>query len=47
MDIGSGAWKLDEFKAELWEKTSIGIPHLDVETNDAIILGKCYKQFVN
>lgn len=40
MDIGSGAWKMDEFKSELWEKTSIGIPHLDVETNDAVIFGK-------
>lgn len=39
MDIGSAAWKLDEFKAELWDKCNIGIPHLDIETNDAVILG--------
>lgn len=46
MDIGSGAWKLDEFKQELWEKCSIGIPHLDVETNDAIILGYMVADFM-
>ncbi|KAI4454787.1 glycogen synthase [Holotrichia oblita] len=39
MDIGSAAWKLDEFKSELWDKCNIGIPHLDIETNDAVILG--------
>lgn len=38
-DIGSAAWKLDQFKQELWETSGIGIPHLDIETNDAIILG--------
>ncbi|XP_066991231.1 glycogen [starch] synthase [Anabrus simplex] len=45
-DIGSGAWKLDEYKQELWEKTSIGIPHLDVEANDAVILGYLVAQFI-
>ncbi|KAJ8953719.1 hypothetical protein NQ314_007329 [Rhamnusium bicolor] len=39
MDIGSAAWKLDEYKSELWSKTNIGVPHLDIEANDAIILG--------
>lgn len=38
-DIGSGAWHLDQFKRELWETSHIGIPHDDIETNDAIILG--------
>lgn len=39
MDIGSVSWKLDEFKSELWNTCNIGVPHLDIETNDAIILG--------
>ncbi|KAE8745264.1 hypothetical protein FOCC_FOCC008056 [Frankliniella occidentalis] len=45
-DIASGAWKLDEFKQELWEKTGVGIPHLDIETNDAIILGYMVASFI-
>lgn len=39
IDIGSAAWKMDEFKSEVWESTNIGVPHLDIEANDAIILG--------
>lgn len=46
MDIGSAAWKLDEFKADLWENCNIGIPHLDIETNDAVILGSMVAKFV-
>lgn len=38
-DIGSAAWKLDLFKNDLWQSSHIGIPHLDVESNDAVILG--------
>ncbi|KAL5273178.1 GYS2 family protein [Megaselia abdita] len=45
-DIGSGAWKLDQFKGELWDKCHIGIPHLDIETNDAIILGYMVAEFL-
>ena len=45
-DIGSGAWKLDEFKQELWDKTGVGIPHLDIETNDAVILGYMAAAFI-
>ena len=45
-DIGSGAWKLDEFRQELWEKCNVGIPHLDIETNDACILGYMIAQFI-
>ncbi|XP_060533405.1 glycogen [starch] synthase [Cylas formicarius] len=47
MDIGSGAWKLDEFKQELWDKTNIGVPHLDIEANDAIILGYMVADFIS
>ncbi|CAH1963531.1 unnamed protein product [Acanthoscelides obtectus] len=47
MDVGSAAWKLDEFKSELWNKTNIGIPHLDIECNDAIILGYMVADFLS
>lgn len=46
-DIGSAAWKLDEFKQELWDKTNIGVPHLDIEANDAIILGYMVADFIS
>ncbi|KAF7284702.1 glycogen [starch] synthase [Rhynchophorus ferrugineus] len=45
-DVGSAAWKLDEFKQELWDKTNIGVPHLDIEANDAIILGYMVADFI-
>ncbi|XP_063220132.1 glycogen [starch] synthase isoform X2 [Bacillus rossius redtenbacheri] len=45
-DIGSAAWKLDEYKQELWAKCSLGIPHLDVEANDAVILGYQMAHFI-
>lgn len=45
-DIGSGSWKLDEFRNEMWEKSGIGIPHLDIECNDAIILGYMIAHFL-
>lgn len=44
-DIGSAAWKLDDFKSDLWTSSHIGIPHLDVESNDAIILGYMISDF--
>lgn len=46
MDIGSAAWKLDEYKTELWNSTNIGVPHLDIEANDSIILGSMVADFV-
>ncbi|XP_011496033.1 PREDICTED: glycogen [starch] synthase isoform X2 [Ceratosolen solmsi marchali] len=45
-DIGSAAWKLDEYKQELWNSCNLGIPHLDVEANDAIIFGYLVCQFI-
>uniref|UniRef100_U5ET57 Glycogen [starch] synthase n=1 Tax=Corethrella appendiculata TaxID=1370023 RepID=U5ET57_9DIPT len=45
-DIGSGAWKLDQFKQELWETSNVGIPHPDIESNDAVILGYMVAQFI-
>lgn len=47
MDIGSAAWKLDEYKLELWNKCNVGIPHLDIETNDAVILGFMVAKFIS
>lgn len=45
-DVGSGAWKMDEYKQELWNKCNLGIPHLDIEANDAVILGYMVAQFI-
>uniref|UniRef100_A0AC35EUW7 Glycogen [starch] synthase n=1 Tax=Panagrolaimus sp. PS1159 TaxID=55785 RepID=A0AC35EUW7_9BILA len=38
-DIGSAAWKLDAWKHELFEKSNIGVPYYDKESNDCIIFG--------
>ncbi|KAK6033169.1 starch synthase [Ostertagia ostertagi] len=38
-DIGSAAWKLDQWKHEMWGVTKVGIPWHDRESNDCIILG--------
>ncbi|VDN07205.1 unnamed protein product [Thelazia callipaeda] len=38
-DIVSAAWKLDQWKQELWDSCKIGIPYHDKESNDAVILG--------
>ncbi|XP_034935641.1 glycogen [starch] synthase [Chelonus insularis] len=46
-DIGSAAWKLDEYKQELWDTCNLGIPHLDIEANDAIIMGFLVCQFIS
>ncbi|XP_043514270.1 glycogen [starch] synthase [Frieseomelitta varia] len=46
-DIGSAAWKLDEYKQELWNTCNLGIPHLDIEANDSVILGYLVCQFIS
>ena len=38
-DIASAAWKLDEWKKDIWEYAHIGVPWHDRESNDAIIFG--------
>jgi len=38
-DIGSAAWKLEEWKRDIWESLHIGIPWHDRESNDAVIFG--------
>jgi len=45
-DIGSAAYKMNEFKQELYEKANIGVPHTDVEVNDTVILGFMVAQFL-
>lgn len=45
-DISSASWKLDEYKHELWSTCNIGIPHLDIEANDAVLLGYLVCQFI-
>jgi glycogen(starch) synthase len=37
---------MDEYKQELWNKCNLGIPHLDIEANDAVILGYMVAQFI-
>lgn len=46
-DIGSAAWKMDGYKQELWDSSNVGIPHLDIECNDAIILGYTVATFID
>jgi glycogen(starch) synthase len=46
LDINSAAWKLDRYKHELFEKSGIGIPHYDTESNDAVIFGYMAAQFI-
>ncbi|XP_076451063.1 glycogen [starch] synthase-like [Babylonia areolata] len=46
-DIGSAAWKLDEFKHQLWEHAGIGIPWHDRESNDAVIFGALVTWFMS
>ncbi|KAM3718618.1 Glycogen [starch] synthase [Dirofilaria immitis] len=38
-DLGSGSMKMNEWKHELFERCQIGVPHEDIESNDAVILG--------
>lgn len=38
-DLGSASCHLNEWKADLWERASIPSPHVDIETNDAILFG--------
>uniref|UniRef100_A0A915PTZ7 Glycogen [starch] synthase n=1 Tax=Setaria digitata TaxID=48799 RepID=A0A915PTZ7_9BILA len=38
-DLGSGSIRMDQWKHELFERCQIGVPHEDIESNDAVILG--------
>ncbi|CAL4080330.1 unnamed protein product [Meganyctiphanes norvegica] len=45
-DIGSAAGSLHDYKCELYNNTKIGIPHPDVECNDAVIFGFMVAEFI-
>lgn len=45
-DIKSAAWKLDDWKRELWECSHIGIPNSDYESIDALIFGFLVTWFI-
>ena len=45
-DLGSASGNLNSWKQELYEKAQIGIPHLDMECNDILILGFMMAQFI-
>ena len=46
-DIGSAAYKLDEWKADFFEVSGIGVPQHDREANDAILFGYCVSWFLS
>ena len=46
-DIGSAAWKLDEWKSALWSASHVGIPYADMESNDAVIFGYLTSWFLS
>ena len=45
-DLDSAYWKLDQWKAELWEAAHIGVPYHDKESSDAVILGHLIAWFL-
>jgi len=45
-DVGSAAYRLNEFKQDLYEKAGIGIPQSDMEVNDTVIFGFMVAQFL-
>ena len=45
-DVGSAAYKMNEFKQELYDSAGIGGPHGDLEVNDVTIFGFMVAQFL-
>ncbi|KAK2726393.1 glycogen [starch] synthase-like [Artemia franciscana] len=45
-DIASASNKMNYYKQELFEKTNIGIPDSDVESNDSVLFGFMVAQFL-
>lgn len=45
-DVGASAWRCDQFKTELWNVCKLGIPHDDLESNDAIVFGYNVAAFI-
>ena len=46
-DLDSAYWKLDQWKAELWETAHIGVPYHDKESSDAVVLGFLISWFLS
>ena len=46
-DIGSAAYKLEEWKRDVWDSLHIGVPWHDRESNDAIIFGYLTVWFIS
>lgn len=45
-DIGTIYHKLGNMKSAFWNRTHIGIPDPDTESNDAVVLGYLVAQFI-
>ena len=45
-DIGTIYHKLGKMKSDFWNRTHIGIPDPDTESNDAVVLGYLVAQFI-
>ncbi|XP_071542878.1 glycogen [starch] synthase [Panulirus ornatus] len=45
-DISTAIGNLDEYKEEFYQYTKIGIPHPDVECNDAVLFGFMVSKFI-
>ena len=45
-DIGSQAYRVDEWKTEFYNVSHIGVPYYDREAMDALILGSLVAWFI-
>jgi len=45
-DVGSAAYRMNEFKQALYEEAGIGVPYEDIEVNDTVIFGFMVAQFL-
>lgn len=45
-DIGASYNRLNQWKGDFWDSTSIGTPPDDKETNDAIVFGYLVSWFL-
>ncbi|XP_065573167.1 glycogen [starch] synthase-like [Artemia franciscana] len=45
-DIGSASYNMNKYKQELFDKSGIGIPDSDMESNDCVLFGFMVAQFI-
>lgn len=45
-DLGSAAFRLNDWKRELWDQSNIGIHADDKEANDAVLFGALVAEFL-